>query len=68
MTTVVIPRKIEKELKNTSRKLGITAADFLVNATLYYSKSLRDKIELKNELNMWENVSSKDFLKFEKGI
>jgi len=68
MATVIIPKKIEQKLKTTSRKLGISKEDFLVNATLYYYKSLREKLSLRKELDVWEQSSDKDLLKFEETL
>jgi len=68
MTTITISRKIEKELKITSRQLGLSKEDFLTNAVLYYLQALEVEIELKKELENWEKASSQDLIKFEKKL
>ena len=68
MTTITISRKIEKELKITSRQLGLSKEDFLTNAVLYYLQALEVEIELKKELENWEKASNQDLIKFEKKL
>ena len=68
MTTITISRKIEKELKITSRQLGLSKEDFLTRAVLYYLQALEVEIELKKELENWEKASSQDLIKFEKKL
>lgn len=68
MTTVAIPQKIEKELKITSRHLGLSKEDFLTNAILYYLQALETEIKLRKELEDWEKASVHDLLKFEKKL
>ena len=47
MATITIPKKIEKELKSASKKLGLSKEDLLLNALLYYLQVLERKVELK---------------------
>lgn len=68
MATVSIPKKIENELKITSKKLGLSSGDLLLNAILYYLQALEKKVELKKELELWERASDVDLLKLEKKI
>jgi len=68
MATITIPKNLIKEVKKTTRDLGISSEDFLMNAVLYYLKSLKERAELKRELEVWEKVSDQDLLKFEKKI
>ena len=68
MATIIIPKNLIKEVKKTTRDLGISSEDFLMNAVLYYLKSLKERAELKRELEVWEKVSDQDLLKFEKKI
>lgn len=63
MTIINIPKKIEKKLQSTSRQLGISKEDFLLNATLYYFKALRERINLKKELDIWQKTSDNDLIK-----
>ena len=68
MATITIPKKLEKELKSASQKLGVSREDLLLNAILYYLQILEKKIQLKEELEAWERTSDFDLLKFEKKI
>jgi len=68
MASITIPKKMEKELKTISRKLGLSREDFLLNAILYYLQVLEKKMELKKELETWERTSDIDLAKFEKNI
>jgi len=68
MASITIPKKMEKELKTISRKLGLSREDFLLNAILYYLQVLEKKMELKKELEIWERTSDIDLAKFEKNI
>mgnify|MGYP001773969973 CR=1 FL=1 len=68
MAVFVVPKKIEKELKAASKKLGISREELLLNAVLYYLQILERKTELKKELEVWEKTSDIDLKKFEKSI
>jgi hypothetical protein len=68
MASIIIPKKIEKELKTISRKLGLSREYFLLTAVLYYLQVLEKKMELKKELETWERTSDIDLAKFEKNI
>jgi metal-responsive CopG/Arc/MetJ family transcriptional regulator len=62
MATITIPKKLEKELKSASQKLGVSREDLLLNAILYYLQILEKKIQLKEELEAWERASDFDLL------
>lgn len=66
MNTITIPKNLIKEVDKIRRDFGISQEDFLVNAVLYYFKNLKERVDLKKELEIWEKVSDQDFLKFEK--
>ena len=66
MTTVAIPQKIKKEMQEISAGLGVSTNDFALNAILYYMKRIKDRINLKSEMEAWENAGIEDFLNFEK--
>jgi len=65
MATINIPNKLKKELKAMSQKLGLSQEDLLLNALLYYFQILKNKIDLKRELEIWEKTSDTDLIKFE---
>jgi hypothetical protein len=65
MATINISGKLKKELKTMSQKLGLSQEDLLLNALLYYFQILKNKIDLKKELEIWEKTSDIDLIKFE---
>jgi hypothetical protein len=67
MATINISNKLKKELKTMSQKLGLSQEDLLLNALLYYFQILKNKIDLKRELEIWEKTSDIDLIKFEQG-
>ncbi|MBU1519583.1 hypothetical protein KJ973_02750 [Patescibacteria group bacterium] len=68
MTTLTLSKKIEKELKNTSQELGMSKEDFIVNAILFYMKTIEKELTLKKELEIWDKASNEDLLNLEKKI
>ena len=66
--TITIPKKLSKEIEKVARDLGISSEDVLTSAILYYLKNLKERMDLKKELEAWEKVSDYDLLKFEKNI
>jgi hypothetical protein len=65
MATINISNKLKKELKTMSQKLGLSQEDLLLNALLYYFQILKNKIDLKRELEIWEKTSDIDLIRFE---
>jgi hypothetical protein len=65
MATINISNKLKKELKTMSQKLGLLEEDLLLNALLYYFQILKNKVDLKRELEIWEKTSDIDLIKFE---
>ncbi|MFH1233587.1 MAG: hypothetical protein V1649_02975 [Patescibacteria group bacterium] len=43
MTTIFIPQKIEKEVKEISQSFGLSKEYFIINAILFYLKNLEKK-------------------------
>ena len=68
MTKVAIPQKIKKEMQEISAGLGVSADDFVFNAILYYMKRVKDRVNLKSEMELWEHAGIEDLLRFEKTI
>jgi len=66
MSTITIPEKLNKDLKKISRNFGVSESEVMTNAFLYYSKSLKNKIDLQKELTEWDNASNQDLINFEK--
>ncbi len=68
MNTLVIPSKVKKEMKQISASLGISTSDLMLNSVLYYMKRIKNRLDLKSEMNSWELASVEDLAKFEKSI
>ena len=68
MNTLVIPQKIKKEMKQVSESLGISTSDLMLNSVLYYMEKIKDRLDLKSEMDSWELASTEDLVKFEKSI
>jgi len=68
MTVIALPQKIEKDLRDTSEKMGLSVGDFLTNAVVYYSKLMKEKLDIKGELKLWADASDIDLAKFERKI
>ncbi len=63
MTTLIIPQKIKKEIKQVSISLGISINDLILNSVLYYMKRIKDRIDLKYEMDSWELTGVEDLSK-----
>ncbi|MEK7459728.1 MAG: hypothetical protein AAB636_01525 [Patescibacteria group bacterium] len=63
MTTLIIPQKIKKEIKQVSISLGISTNDLILNSVLYYMKRIKDRIDLKYEMDSWELTGVEDLSK-----
>lgn len=68
MPNVTIPPKIKKKLKDLSRQTGIAEGDLLTNAFLYYFHNLKERMEFRKELELWDRVSMEDLKKFEEKL
>ena len=68
METITLPKQINSKIIIASKSLGISRDAFTLNAVLFYMQNLKNKVSLKNELNMWDQASNKDLLNFEKGL
>ncbi|MFQ5661970.1 MAG: hypothetical protein ACE5F2_01830 [Candidatus Paceibacteria bacterium] len=68
MNTVIISKEIKKDLKSASHNLGISENALLKKAVSYYLHTIKKKVELKEELELWSKISEEDTAKFEKSI
>ena len=68
METITLPKQVNSKIKIASKNLGISRDVFTLNAVLFYLQNLKNKIDFKAELNMWNQASDKDFMSFEKGL
>ena len=68
METINLPKQINSKIKIASKSLGISRDAFAVNAVLFYLQNLKNRIDLKEELRMWDEASNNDLLTFEKSL
>ena len=68
METVTLPKQVNSNIKAASKRLGVSKNVFTLNAILFYLQNMEDKIDLKKELNLWENASNADLIRFESGL
>ena len=68
MEPITLPRQVNSKIKTVSKKLGISKDTFALNAVLFYLQSLKNKIDFKKELNMWDKASNNDLLDFENSL
>jgi len=68
MDKINIPKNLIREMNNAAKNFGVSKDDFLLSAVLYYLKSIKERIELKKELEQWERISDADLIKFEDKI
>lgn len=68
METVTLPKQVSSKIKAASKRFGVSRDVFTQNAVLFYLQNLNNKIDLKKELNLWEDASNTDLLHFEKGL
>lgn len=62
METINLPKQINSKIKIASKSLGISRDAFAVNAVLFYLQNLKNRIDLKEELRMWDEASNNDLL------
>ena len=55
-------------MKQVSASLGISTSDLMLKSVLYFMKKIKDRIDLKSEMDSWELASMEDWAKFEKSI
>jgi hypothetical protein len=68
METVAIPGKLKKTVRGAARSLGVSENDLMTNAVLFYLAAVKKKMELKDELQMWDDASASDLAAFEQSL
>jgi len=68
METVAIPEKLKKTVRGAARNLGVSENDLMTNAILFYLAAVKKNIELKSELQMWDDASATDLAAFEQSL
>ena len=68
METITLPKQVTSKIKIASKSLGISRDAFTLNAVLFYLQNLKNRIDFKKELNMWDKASNEDLFRFEKSL
>ena len=63
METIMVDKQINIKVKKVSKNLGISTQAFTTNAILFYIQNISKKLDLKEELSLWENASNADLVK-----
>ena len=68
MNTITLPKQINNKIETISKNLGISRDVFALNAVLFYMQDLKNKVNLKQELNDWDKASNQDLFNFENSL
>ena len=63
-----LTKKTRTSIKNASKVLGIKEEEILERASLFYLNAVKQEMDFKKEMDMWERASNEDLLKFEKSL
>ena len=58
---ITIEKKLDKEVRNASRTLGVDKSRLIERAVLFYLDSVKKSMNLKQELDAWEKLSDESF-------
>jgi len=59
--TLLLQKKLKKEIKDTSRRLGITERDVVDRALLLYIESVKKITDLHRESDAWDALGDEAF-------
>jgi len=66
---IEISNQSKEKLKKISEATGFTVKDVLDRALMFfYLSTVKDEIELKEELTAWDKASDEDFENFERNL
>ena len=68
METVAVPKKLKKTVRGAARNLGVSENDLMTSAVLYYLAAVKNNLDLKNELRMWDDASAADLTALERSL
>ena len=64
MMDINVPIDVSREIKTTSTDLGIPTEEFVRRALITYLDDMKAYLDLKKEIEAWEQASTEDFLNF----
>ncbi len=68
METVATPQKLKKTVRIVARDFGVTENDIMTNAVLFYLAAVKKNMDLKDDLQMWDDASAADLAAFESSL
>ena len=60
-----IEEKLDKEIKNASKTLGVDKNQVIERAILFYLENIKKTLNLKKEFEAWDLLSNEALLKME---
>ena len=63
-----LTKKTRISIKNASKVLGVDEKDILERASIFYLNAVKQELDFKKELDMWERASIEDMRSFEKSL
>ena len=68
MARMQLTKTTSEKLKNASKTLGFDETEIMERAVLLYIDTIQKQINLKQELNIWDDLSDEALNKFEKSL
>jgi hypothetical protein len=65
---IEISRDTSKKVNDVSRLLGIRNKKLIDRALLFYLDSIQKQLDLKKEMNIWDELSDEALVNFEKSL
>jgi hypothetical protein len=66
--TLQLSKTTQGELQNISDVLQISEEKIIERAIYFYGDALKDEMALKNEMNIWDNISDEILLECEQNL
>ena len=66
--TLALSPAVSKKVRLASKAFGINEKDLFQNALVFYLEAMRPYLDLKREVDGWENLSDEALLNFERSL
>ena len=63
---ITLPKQLEQEMRRVSKVMGISEEELAERALRFYVASIRQELELEQELHAWDHVSDEALLNMER--
>ena len=64
MCMEILDKKLQKQVKITSKKTGVNERDIINRAVSDYLRNIRGFVKLKNELRVWDTLAAQTMRKY----